>query len=190
MPAQLSPTQRAAQLLARHPLFLDTETTGLDGEAEICDLAVIDHTGHVLLNTLVRPTRHIPPDATAIHGITDADVAGAPTFAEVGPRLAELLYSRFVIIYNADFDVRMLRQSHRAAGLPRDDRPLTVDCLMELYAEHHGDWVPRRGSYRWQSLGSAALQCGLSWPDGGAHRAATDAEMARRLLVHLAHLGK
>ncbi|GEM_PF-4383668 len=31
---------------------LDTETTGLDGNAEICEIAAIDKNGKVLLNTL------------------------------------------------------------------------------------------------------------------------------------------
>jgi uncharacterized protein YprB with RNaseH-like and TPR domain len=40
--------------LNSNPLFLDTETTGLDEHAEIVELAVVDGQGEALNNTLVR----------------------------------------------------------------------------------------------------------------------------------------
>ncbi len=44
-------------------MILDTETTGLY-DAEIVELSIIDTAGNVLLDTLVRPTRPIPAEAT------------------------------------------------------------------------------------------------------------------------------
>lgn len=51
-----------AQAVISNPsvVFLDTETTGLDGNAEIIDIALVDRDGAVLLDTLIRPTRPIP----------------------------------------------------------------------------------------------------------------------------------
>ncbi len=68
-------------------VFLDTETTGLGPDAEVIDVAVIDVLGRVLLDTLVHPRGHIPPDASRIHGIYAHHVAGAPSWGEVQPRL-------------------------------------------------------------------------------------------------------
>jgi len=62
-------------LIETNPLILDTETTGLDGE--ICEIAVIDLTGNVLINTLVKPTTSIPEDVIGIHGISDETVREA-----------------------------------------------------------------------------------------------------------------
>jgi DNA polymerase-3 subunit epsilon len=58
--------------LKADPLFLDTETTGLDDQAGICELSFVDIAGRVLMDTLVRPHQPIPHEASVIHGITDA----------------------------------------------------------------------------------------------------------------------
>ena len=68
----------AAALTDPNLVILDTETTGLYDPARIVDIAVTTAAGDVLLDTLVDPGVPIPPEATAVHGITDADVAGKP----------------------------------------------------------------------------------------------------------------
>lgn len=108
----------ARSLLAKDDwLILDTETTGLHSDAEIVQIAIAAPSGQILLDTLVKPTRPIPPAATRIHGIRDADVAGAPTFAELAPQIRELLSGATVVIYNADYDNRLLEQSAAAHDL-------------------------------------------------------------------------
>lgn len=190
MADKLTPAQVAAGWLARRPVFLDTETTGLDGQAEVCDLAVIDWEGNVLLNTLVRPMGPIPAQAYMIHGISNDDVAGAPRFCDVVPDLVRVLHQRLVVIYNAAFDLRILLQSATAYLSNAHWLALECDpvCAMELYAEHYGDWSNWHRNYRWQSLEAAARQCGLQWTST-AHRAHADAEMTRRLIHHLARGG-
>ena len=53
-------------------LILDSETTGLGGTAELVELAIIDTTGKVLFDELIKPTVSVPLDASRIHGITDS----------------------------------------------------------------------------------------------------------------------
>jgi DNA polymerase-3 subunit epsilon len=175
----------AAQWLERDPLFLDTETTGLDHRAEVCDLAVVDAGGQVLLNTLIRTRRPIPLEAYAIHGISNREVQAAPPFEAVTEQLRALLSGRLVVVYNADFDAQMLRQSHASAQAARYLRQVEFVCAMKLYAVHYGEWNSYRRSYRWQKLEDAARQCRLAWA-GDAHRALADAEMCRRVVRHLA----
>jgi DNA polymerase III epsilon subunit-like protein len=182
-------SQTAAEWLKRNPIFLDTETTGLDPQAEVCDLAVVDTDGQVLLNTLIRTARPIPPDAYAIHGISDADVVNAPTFAQVVDQLRGLLRQRLVVVYNAAFDRQMLIQSHKTAKTPpKYLQEADFVCAMELYAAHYGLWNNYYHSYRWQTLDKAAQQCGLAW-EGTAHRALADAEMCRRVVIWMAQAG-
>lgn len=181
----LTPTQRAAAWLTRQPLFLDTETTGLDDYAEICEIAVIDHTSQVLLNTLVRPTQLISAGALAVHGITDDEVTSAPGLDEIFPQLAALLAGRLVVVYNASFDRRVLIQSLRANRLYSARLDWEWACAMELYAEHRGDYNRARRSYRWQSLDAAARQCRVA-VSGPAHRALADAETCRQIVLHMA----
>lgn len=177
----------ARQWLNRDPLFLDTETTGLENHAEICEIAVIDTDGTSLVDTLVRPTGSIPAGAQRVHGIGDDDVRDAPTFAELAPTLREILDGREVVIYNADYDTRLLTQSAQALQLPQQawTRPPTFRCAMRLYAEYHGHWNPSKRSYAWHKQHAAARALGLALPDD-LHRARADAELCRRIVHKLA----
>src|SRR6266508_989847 len=70
-------------------VILDTETTDLDGY--VVELAVIDAaTGDTLLNTLVNPGEPISDGARWVHGITDEQVADAPPWADVLPKLLDV----------------------------------------------------------------------------------------------------
>lgn len=179
-------TVRAAQeMLEALPVFFDTETTGLDCMAQVVEIAVVDVCGKVLLNTLVKPTVPIPPQATAIHGITDEMVADAPGFAEVRPELVTLLQDKTVVIYNAQYDLRLLRQTARAVGLENTGPMIDSWCAMLVYAEHRGEWDSYHGNWRWATLERAARECKLEMP-ADLHRALADAELTRRLVIWMA----
>jgi len=163
-------------------IFLDTETTGLGASAEIIDLAVVDLRGEVLIDTLIAPSGPIPPETTRVHGIVDADVAGAPTWAAVYPALAELLARRPVVVYNAAFDRRMIANCCVATGF---DQPAGEwHCAMQ----HYAIWAGVRSShrhrrYRLHKLGDALAAFDLP---PGSHRALADAEACRALVHALA----
>jgi len=77
------------------------------------------------MRTLINPGWPIPPEATDVHGIGDADVASAPLFADVGERIGLRLIGEgglggydLIAGYNAGFDVRMLNAEWERAGLP------------------------------------------------------------------------
>ncbi len=139
-------------------LILDTETTGLGSDAEICQIAIINENGDHLLNTLVKPKRPIPADATRIHGISNEMVANAPTYPEVHDIIKYLLTNNQVIVYNATFDRGMLHKSAEAWGLPKTDwkKIASWHCAMLEFAPIYGEWNDYRGSYKWQSLSTAA----------------------------------
>lgn len=166
----------AADWLHQSPLFLDAETTGLDSKAEIIEIAILDAAGVVLLDTLVKPCELIPEDATAVNGITDQDVANAPTWPEVSERVAGILVDRLVIAHNADFDSRMLRQTCLRHGLAMPT--FKPDCTMALLTEMNGG--------RWPDLGAAASLAGAALPNGQRHRAKDDADLCRRIVLALA----
>jgi len=178
---------RAQQILAGRPLFLDTETTGLDPRAEIVEIAIIDHDGSMLLESLVKPTRRTPRDAVRVHGIDDRMVADAPSWADLWPQVQGILSGRRVGIYNAEFDLRMIQQSHIAHGITNGRAGSRAFCIMKLYAEFYGERNRRYGGYRWQSLDKAARQCGIDLPN--SHRAGDDAQLARAVLRFMAGIG-
>jgi DNA polymerase-3 subunit epsilon len=145
-------------------IILDTETTGLGNQDEICEIAVLHPTGDVLLNERVRPTVPISPAATAIHGITDADVANSPRFDQIFIELLRAVKDSDLIIYNAYFDLRMIKQSLRALGVrlafPTSDRRQcriftnggSITCAMLWYSQWCGEWNSYYSNYKWQKL--------------------------------------
>jgi DNA polymerase III epsilon subunit family exonuclease len=114
----------------------DCETTGTNPSVdEIVSFAALrlrpDGLEEVGLARLVRPVRPIPPAATAVHGISDADVASAPRFAEIALELLELLAGAVFVAHNADFDLAMVRRAFSTAGI--DYRPVAVACTLDAF---------------------------------------------------------
>lgn len=140
-------------------VILDTETTGLDGY--VVQLSVIDCRGAILLSTLIKPATPITATAAAVHGITDADVADAPTMADVAPQLLPCVHGKWLLAYNAPFDREALLRSLLRAGCAPG--PLHTRrhwrCLMRLRAvTEDGRWTKLGGPHH--ALGDclAALQ--------------------------------
>jgi DNA polymerase-3 subunit epsilon len=177
--------QRARQLLERQPVFLDTETTGTGLAAEIIEIAIIDYEGKLLLERLVKPKGAIEPSAFQVHGITSEMLHQCPTWKDVWPEVEAVLAGKQVGIYNSDFDVRMMRQSHQKYWMEWRFPEQNFFCIMKLYAQFFGKWDSRRGSYIWQSLDQAGKQCGI--PLQNSHRAKDDAHLARALLLQMAN---
>ena len=112
-------------------VFFDLETTGVnvgtDHIVEICLLKVTpDQTTEQLVHR-VRPvdsdgkTIHIPEFTTAIHGISDADVADKPSFTQLAPEIASFIGDADLAGYNSNkFDVPLLVEEFLRAGLKFD----------------------------------------------------------------------
>jgi DNA polymerase III subunit epsilon len=162
-------------------IYLDTETTGFGPRAEIVDIAVVDAEGQVVLESLVQPTRRIPADATAIHGITDADVKNAPAWCDLYEDLVRVLAGRRIIVYNVIFDRQMVKQACERYDLaaPAAD----WECAMRKYAGFYGNWDSGKRWYRFQKLERAVLAFGA---EPGGHRAAADAIACRAVVLGMA----
>jgi DNA polymerase-3 subunit epsilon len=145
----------ARDLLGRTDwVILDTETTGTFDFDEIVQVAILSAEGKILLDTLVRPTQRIPFEATAIHGITNDAVIGAPLFPEVYEKIQKIIQGKRIVIYNAEFDVRLIQQSLAKYNLLPFELELDyVDCAMLMYSAWVGELWPY-GGYKWQKLES------------------------------------
>ena len=176
-----------AQNLSRRQYFvLDTETTGLSATDEIVQIGIVDSDGRTVLNQLVKPTIPIPSGASAIHGVYDRDVAGAPSFKQIYIQLSALLAGQVVVAYNMDFDWRMLRQTAARYRLP-DLRMGKRDCAMKQYARFKGVRHANGRNYTWHKLGNALRQEGLLVAK--AHDALDDARMTLALINKIAETG-
>ncbi len=178
--------QSARAEIALQPVYLDTETTGLELTDQIVEICIVDDSGQTLLESLVRPTSRIPYSATCIHGITNARVKNAPTWRELWPQVEAALTGRRVAIYNAEFDLRLMRQSHYQHDMIWQAYSLNTVCIMQLYAQFYGAWNARYHGYRWQTLDFAISHCGLDDSVTHAHRARADTLAARAVLHYIA----
>jgi DNA polymerase-3 subunit epsilon len=104
---------------------LDVETTGLNPREghRIIEIAVLGVDEQLRerfrFETLVSIDR--PVSATEVHGLTCADLAGAPTFEQIAPRLGELMLGSVLVAHYPRFDLGFLdaELARLGAGLPR-----------------------------------------------------------------------
>lgn len=111
--------------LNRPLVFFDLETTGTNITRDrIVEISLIKlmPDGRVLEKTRrINPGIPIPAEATAIHHITDADVASEPTFRQVAASLASQLEGCDIAGFNSNrFDIPLLDQEFERAGVNFD----------------------------------------------------------------------
>lgn len=110
----------------KNPLvFFDLETTGInitrDRIVEISLLKVHPNGKEESKTRRINPEMPIPPESTAIHGITDEDVKDCPTFKQVAKSLAEMLEGCDMAGFNSSrFDVPMITEEFLRAGVDFD----------------------------------------------------------------------
>ncbi|MDL2265241.1 3'-5' exonuclease [Parabacteroides sp. OttesenSCG-928-G07] len=114
------------QLNLRNPLiFFDLETTGInivkDRIVEISYVKVSPNGKEESKTFLVNPGIPIPPESTAIHGISDEDVKDCPTFKEIAKTLATQIEGCDLAGYNSNrFDIPMLVEEFLRAEVDID----------------------------------------------------------------------
>lgn len=116
-------------------IVLDTETTGFKPEeghrlVEIGCLELVNHvqTGnrfHVYIN----PERPVPPEAAAVHGLTDEFLADKPVFETVAAEFVAFIGDSPLVIHNAAFDMKFLRWELKLLGYP-DLKNEAIDTLL------------------------------------------------------------
>lgn len=148
------------------PIYYDTETTGVrndkDRIIEIAAFNPIDNTSFV---HFVNPGIPIPPEATAIHRITNEMVAQAPCFNEVALLFLEFCPKNAVLIaHNNDaFDKLFIEAEFKRANVSLPSFSY-IDTLK--WARKYRPDLPRHSL---QNLREA-----YGFPANNAHRALDD----------------
>ncbi|MXV38504.1 3'-5' exonuclease [Flavobacteriaceae bacterium Ap0902] len=117
--------------------FFDLETTGMnvskDKIVEISILKIYPDGEKESRTWLVNPERPIPKETTAIHGISDEDVAEKPTFAELAPQVVDMIEGSDIAGFNSNrFDIPLLAEELLRAGQDLDlkkCRPVDVQII-------------------------------------------------------------
>ncbi|MFB7836116.1 3'-5' exonuclease [Streptomyces sp. NPDC056056] len=185
LPVELARAETAGRLLLLGPVgeamhwaadmaapnggvLIAVATTGLNHDDEVAEITVLDiHSNARLVNTLVRPTRVMPAQATRAHGISDDMLASAPDWNTVHPLVTAATRGRHTVAYNAPFARRAIHASYEASNLPTDALVQRDgwECLMDRRAA----WMATRS---WIRL-------------GGPRRTQPSAERARDIVISM-----
>lgn len=117
---------KTMQLNLKKPIiFFDLETTGIDimhdRIVEISMIKVLPSGEEIEKTRRVNPGIPIPAEATAVHHITDADVANEPMFRQIARSLANEMTGCDIAGFNSNrFDIPMLDQEFQRAGVKFD----------------------------------------------------------------------
>lgn len=117
--------------LERPLVFFDLETTGVnvatDRIVELSYYKLYPNGSSESKTYRVRPvqmllgqevTMSIPAEASAVHGIYDADVANCPTFREIAPEVAKVMEDSDLAGYNSNhFDIPLLAEEFLRSGI-------------------------------------------------------------------------
>jgi len=176
----MAPHRRSTPLISLEAIALDTETTGLDARtARIVEIAVLKLRGGRILaedpfQRLVNPGVAIPPTATGIHGLADADVRSAPRFPEMAAEVDAILGEATVIGHDIGYDLTVLAREYALAGRSwRVPRALDVGSLARVA-------MPTLARYSLDAL--------CDWQEiriERRHRATPDARAAAELFAKL-----
>jgi len=148
------------------PIYYDTETTGVRNDKDrIIELAAFDPVENRTFCRFINPGIPIPPEATAIHNITNEMVSNAPGFKEIAEEFIAFCPPQAVLIAhnNDSFDKLFLEQEFKRSGLAFPEFRF-IDTL-KWARKYRGD-LPR---HTLQSLREV-----YGFPSNQAHRALDD----------------
>lgn len=165
------------ELILQRPLVsFDVETTGLDVQSDrVVEISCVKLHADGRRETLtyrVNPGMPIGPAATAVHGISDADVANAPSFAELAPALLAFFRDCDLTGFNIEqFDLPLLGREFGRAGLTFPDWPVSVIDSWRIFLRNE----PRDLSAAYRFYCGGTLE--------HAHSAEADATAAADILL-------
>lgn len=123
-------------------IVFDTETTGLDSRVdrviEIGGVELVNRfpTGRTFHEYINPQGRSVHPEALAIHGITDAQLAGKPTFLEMVDRFLEFIDGATLVAHNASFDMAFINAEFERLGQQAVPSERVVDTLAIAKRKH------------------------------------------------------
>ena len=159
--------------LNERALIVDTETVGAGPTIEVIEIAIGDVSGNILFETLVKPIFNRLPPPSKHARFNHKAFANAPYWTDIWPKISELINSKLLVAYNANFDRRAL--SAMAARHAYSSPERGWRCAMQLV---------KKGIGVKKSL-TLSEACAHFRLEGGNHRAARDVQATCGLLQAL-----
>lgn len=116
-------------------IVLDTETTGIDPAEghRIIEIGCVELSNHIptgkTLQLYINPERPVPPEATAVHGLTDEFLVDKPVFSQVYSEFLEFIQGAHLVIHNAEFDMKFINAELARVGHGAIGWQMVVDTL-------------------------------------------------------------
>ena len=150
-------------------LFFDLELTGVYNHDEILSVSIVDGTGRIIMDTLVKPVHKKKWKRTEkIHGITPEMVQDAPHLSDLVPRIKEIFenadiliaygistdYSHIKEIYDTEEEREALHRKARSTGrhaVPQTSSSASSPSIIPTWSTHRSatPWSV------WRSRGTA-----------------------------------
>lgn len=175
-------------------LFLDTETTALWGE--VIEISLVNMKGIEIYSERINPVnKFIHKSALDTHGITLNAVRGCRYFNNAISDVNLFLGNKFpVIIYNSEFDLKIIRNSFKVSREKFSDfSPLNEEvffdrdffCLMKLISKYNGEIGK---SDKWLKLKDACKQFNIETSESKLHGSSYDSQLSSKLFVEFAYM--
>ncbi len=118
--------------------FIDIESTGKnpkqDRIVEIAIIKIYSDGKEELLKLLINPGISIPPESIEIHGITDADILGKPSFEESASQILDFIKDCDIGGFAVKrFDLPFLESEFKRAGISHSFKEKQVIDVMTIY---------------------------------------------------------
>ena len=152
-------------------LFFDLELTGFYDHDEILSVTIVDATGELIMDTLVKPIKKKKwKNTEKIHGITPDMVADAPTMETLTPKIREIFdAAENVIAYGVSTDYSHIKYIYETAD-EREAFHEKIRCCAQEYVRYITEHRPDLSH---ASLTDAMSCFEIEW-DGVAHTSAAD----------------
>lgn len=123
-------------------IIFDTETTGLDNREdrviEIGGIEMVNRfpTGRTFHKYINPQGRQVHPEAQAVHGISNADLEGKPTFAEVIDDFIDFIDGAKLVAHNATFDLGFINAEFARLDQAAIEAERLIDTLALARRKH------------------------------------------------------
>lgn len=119
---------KKSKMIANEYVAVDVETTGLDYKTnDIIQIAAVHFENGKIINvfdSLISTKIRIPPQVTAINGITNEMLINAPSDFDVMTKFLNFIGDKLLVIHNAPFDMKFILKTFNKLGLEYKNNPV------------------------------------------------------------------
>lgn len=170
-------SKRYRELIEGPLAIIDTETTGLDSQDEVVEIGVIDKTGKILFEAVVKPKIYMSLGASRVNGFTDDMLKDCPDISEVADEFFKAIEGKELIMYNAEFDFNKINYSLCRHDVKKRVSSDVIHCAMLAYM----DFIDSPDFVSLKSASSGLEGCEIQ-----SHRAVDDCRMTLKVIKKIA----